>query len=466
MSNHSQLLTNFQKVCELSSDEDIKSFICNNIDLNNYRHDILDISIDLRKGSFQRAKEKLEKLQENEYFLPYVLLKGIVQDLSGEQEKANESFVRTIFLSKKLSLRDAIVTAFSKKYPEVLKAKSFIEDLKTHKLRILHGTIEIANQMYTYVSGLKSMGIFARSLNYFPTYLGYKSDYNIEIGKVDNDIINQFINSFDIFHFHFGSSLHPQNADLPFLKSIGKTSLMQYWGSDVRTLSKALEFNPYARVKERDELVLKRLDFVSKYIDHCIVEFTLSEYVKGYFKRTHFLPQAINLSIYPYSLKEPGEKIIIAHAPTSPEIKGTETITSVVEKLKEKYPIEFILIKGIPHSEAKKIYMKADLVIDQLHSEGYGLLAIECMALGKPVVVSVPDYFVEKYPPDLPVIRANPDNLLEVLEDLIKRKNEFTEIGKRARLYVERYHDIEKIKYDLVHLYYNIMKEDGKFDRG
>ncbi|MEN3043541.1 MAG: glycosyltransferase [Fervidobacterium sp.] len=466
MIDRSELLTNFRKVCELSSDKDLKNFIHSNINLSKYQEDILDISIHLRKGNLQKAKDKFEKLQENKYFLPYVLLKGTIEDLIGEEEKANESFVRAIFLSKEQSLRDAIAITFSKKYPEVLRAKGFVEDLKTHKLRILHGTIEIANQMYTYVSGLKKMGIYARSLNYVSTYLGYKNDYNIEINKVDNNVINQFINSFDIFHFHFGLSLHPQNADLPFLKSIGKTFLMQYWGSDVRALSKALKFNIYAKAKEQEELVLKRLDFVSKYVDHCVVEFTLSEYVKDYFKYIHFLPQAINLNMYHYSPKEPEEKIVIAHAPTNPEIKGTEIITSVVEKLKEKYPIEFVLIKGIPHSEAKKIYMKADLVIDQLHSEGYGLLAIECMALGKPVVVSVPDYFVKKYPPDLPVIRANPDNLLEVLENLIKKRNELPEIGKRGRQYVERYHDIEKVKYDLIQLYYDIMKEEGKFDRG
>ena len=49
-----------------------------------------------------------------------------------------------------------------------------------------------------------------------------------------------------------------------------------------------------------------------------------------------------------------------------------------------------------------------DLVVDQLHMGWYGLLAIETMAEGKPVVSYVRDDF-HGHAPGLPVVNATPD---------------------------------------------------------
>lgn len=445
-----------------SSNEEFKKALKEKLKLDANKEKILDTALNLRNLQIDKAREIIDQIEPDKYSFTYMLLKSIIYDLENNNDEANKSLVRTIILSPKKEFRESILNAFGLKYPEIEKTYNFIENIKTHKLKILHGTMEIANQMHTYVSGLKKLGAFARSVNYYPVYLKYKNDYIIPLEKVNENIINQFINSFDIFHFHFGTSLNPAMSDLPFLKNIGKTILMHYWGSEVRRKSKALELNPYAKVKEEEEKIVKKLIFVSQYINHCVTEFTLPVYVEEYHKHTHFLAQAIDLNKYPYSPKTPGDKIIIAHAPTDPEYKGTPVIKSVIESLSDKYPIEFVLVQGKSHAEARKIYMKADLIIDQLYSEGYGLFTIESMALGKPVIVSVPDYFVNKYPPDLPVIRANPDNLQDVLEKTLSEPEKLPQIGAMGRKYVEKYHDIEKIKFDLLELYYTVMREEGK----
>lgn len=456
------ILNNLKELLEHSSCEEFKKTLKKEIKFNENQEKILDTALALRNSQIDKAQEILKQIEPNKYSFTYMLLKSIIYDLENNNDEANKYLVRTIILSPKKEFREFILNTFGRKYPEIERTYNFIEDIKTHKLKILHGTMEIANQMYTYVSGLKKLGAFAKSVNYYPNYLRYKNDYIILIEKVNDNLINQFINSFDIFHFHFGTSLHPAMADLPFLKNIGKTMLMHYWGSEVRRFSKALEFNPYAKAKDNEERILKQLSFISQYIDHCVTEFTLPVYVEGYHKHIHFLAQAIDLNKYPYSPKTPGDKIIIAHAPTDPEFKGTPVIKSVIESLSDKYPIEFILVQGKSHAEARKIYMGADLIIDQLHSEGYGLFSIESMALGKPVIVSVPDYFVNKYPPDLPVIRANPDNLQDVLEKTLSEPEKLPQIGAMGRKYVEKYHDIEKVKFDLLELYYTVMREEGK----
>ncbi|RPJ07850.1 MAG: tetratricopeptide repeat protein [Deltaproteobacteria bacterium] len=47
--------------------------------------------------------------------------------------------------------------------------------------RVLHGTMEIANQMNTYVSGLRNLRVSAKTVCYYPNYLGYRSDYVIDV---------------------------------------------------------------------------------------------------------------------------------------------------------------------------------------------------------------------------------------------------------------------------------------------
>ena len=76
----------------------------------------------------------------------------------------------------------------------------------------------------------------------------------------------------------------------------------------------------------------------------------------------------------------------IGHAPTHRLVKGTDVIIRSINLLKKKYDFEFILIEGLKNIEAKNQYKKIDVLIDQLFHGWYGGLAVEAMALGKPVI--------------------------------------------------------------------------------
>lgn len=51
------------------------------------------------------------------------------------------------------------------------------------KLRVLHGTMEIANQMRTMTQGLQQVGLFAKVLCYYQSYLNYQSDYSLVLQR-------------------------------------------------------------------------------------------------------------------------------------------------------------------------------------------------------------------------------------------------------------------------------------------
>jgi glycosyltransferase involved in cell wall biosynthesis len=340
---------------------------------------------------------------------------------------------------------------------------SNIKPIMNNKLRVIHGTIEIANQMHTMTEGLKKLGIDAKALNYYPNYLGYKSDYILnlssfkdinEANKETKNIAAKLISENDVFHFHFGTSLTLDYSDLPLLKELGKKVIMQYWGSDVRMYSKAIKLNPYIKVKNMNEDEIKRrLELISMYIPDCLVDYELAEYVKDYHSNVHYTRVAIDLKKYRLIKENCNDKMLIVHAPTSPEIKGTSYILKAVEELKEKYDFEFKLVQGMPHEQATKIYEKADLIIDQILCGGYGVFAIESMAMGKPVICWIDDFMKEKYPKELPIISANPDNIKEKIEYAIKNKDMLKEVGIKGRRYVEKYHNMNIISENMLQIY-------------
>ncbi|WBL46734.1 glycosyltransferase family 1 protein [Clostridium estertheticum] len=330
-------------------------------------------------------------------------------------------------------------------------------------IKVIHGTMEIANQMHTITKALQGCNIEAKSVNYYPSYLDYKSDYNLNLFSIDineadrlsKELAINLINENNIFHFHFGTSLTLDYSDLPILKNLNKKIFMQHWGSDVRLYSVASKYNPYVKVKATDEKeIINKLEFLGKYIDNCIVsDAELYEYVKNFYKNVYLIKQAIDIKEYTIKSKKINHELCIVHAPTSPEIKGTDSVLKVIEELKDKYSFNFKLVQGMSHSEARKIYEEADIIIDQLRIGSYGLLAIEAMAMGKTVITFISDPMKDKYPKQLPIISANPDTLKDTLEYLIINKDMLEKVGEDGRTFVERYHDSNLIAKNLLKLY-------------
>ena len=144
----------------------------------------------------------------------------------------------------------------------------------------------------------------------------------------------------------------------------------------------------------------------------------------------------------------------IVHAPSKRGIKGTDHVIEAVESLREDgYGVKLVLIENMPHRKAVEYYMQADIVVDQLLVGWYGVLAIECMALGKPVCVYIRDD-LQSYLPSMPLVNVSPESLKENLRLLVEDASLRKEIGAKARRFVEETHDGDKIaKYIIKEIY-------------
>ncbi|MBF0302874.1 MAG: glycosyltransferase [Desulfamplus sp.] len=331
--------------------------------------------------------------------------------------------------------------------------------------KVLHGTYEIANQMFTITRALRKEGFIADTVSYYPNYLGYKSDHVLDINSFSSiekanletkKYAQKLINEYDIFHFHFSSTLTLDYSDLPMLNQLSKKRISHYWGSEVRMLSIGKRINPYVKVKQTDENMIKRkLEYFAKYIPHAVVgDYELFEYVKDFHNFVHVIPAAIIIEDYPFvGVNDTNTLPLLVHAPTSPEIKGSKYILKAIEDLRADYKFDFKLIQNTSHAEAKKWYAKANLIIDELHCGTYGLLTIELMSMGKPVLTWISDYMREKYPNELPVVSANPDNIKEKIAYMLNNRDMFSELGRQGRKYVEKYHDVNHVAKQIISIY-------------
>lgn len=303
------------------------------------------------------------------------------------------------------------------------------------------------------------------------------------------------LRGFDIIHFNFGQSIAPQRLpaasarrgrtvprllygcyarllelrDLPILKRAGKGIVVTFQGDDARQGDYCLdhfEISPAHEVESeyygrlRDEHKRRRIELIARYADRI---YALNPDL------LHVLPPAAKFLPYSHidlaEWKPAGTRDVktgppvVVHAPSHRGAKGTRHVVGAVSQLrKEGIPIEFLLVEGLPHAEARQLYERADLVVDQLLCGWYGGLAVEAMALGKPVVAYVREGDLQFIPPgmreELPIINATPATICSVLREwLTVSRHELPELGARCRAYVEKWHDPLEIAAELKRAY-------------
>lgn len=382
-----------------------------------------------------------KSLEGSPYHINLLYNMSYLSDCKGFSEEKVNNYIK----AKMLKFNDS----------HLLKDNIFLKKNNSSSMKVLHGTIEVANQVNTITQGLRNIGIDAKFISYYKNQFQFTDEL---LDRNDYQTISQLISDYDIFHFHFGTSLSINHTDLPLLNELGKRVIMHHWGSEARAYSWVSRYNPYTPFLNDEIKVRRRLEFLGKYIPNCII--SDNEYydvLKEYYQNVFIIRQSIDLlKVQYYGEQKSNSKFTIVHAPTNPKIKGTDYVLKAIEELRDKYDFDFFLVQGMSHQEALKIYQKADLIVDEILSGCYGILSIEAMALGKPVMNWICDFMKETYPKELPIISVNPQNIKEKLEYAINNREMLRELGLRGRKYVETYHDISIISNQLSDLYKKI----------
>ena len=157
----------------------------------------------------------------------------------------------------------------------------------------------------------------------------------------------------------------PRSLQFPILGALRKKSVMHYLGSDIRGKSP------------------QELAFGKKAGAEVVGSYDAIRWVP----EAEMIPPGIDVSAIEPAPPTDRARPVILHAPSSRRRKGTEHVIAACEGL----DADLVLVEGLHHDEAFERYREADIVVDQLNAGWYGLFAIECMALGKPVVTFLHD---------------------------------------------------------------------------
>jgi glycosyltransferase involved in cell wall biosynthesis len=226
-------------------------------------------------------------------------------------------------------------------------------------------------------------------------------------------------------------TLVPKSVQFRILHALGKRGVYQYLGSDIR--GKTREQLAYGLAADAE--IVSSYDAI-RWVPHADV----------------VLP-GIEVSRIDPALPSDRKRPVILHAPSSRKRKGTEHIVAAVEGL----DADLRIVEGMTHDEAFELYREADIVIDQLNAGWYGVFAIECLALGKPVVTFLHDEAVrrteEAYGTKVPLVPTTKETLRESLRPLVEDVALRQRVGAASRAYAERLHDIDKIAGELVEIY-------------
>lgn len=359
-------------------------------------------------------------------------------------------------------------------------------------LRVLHAPELVGGHAGRLAVAEREAGLQSHCITLHSSPYGFQHDESLWANG--NSVVQQEISrwrllmralsSFDVIHFNFGMSILPAPGearpvpvgavhrllrdlytvyvkafalkDLPLLKLARKAIFVTYQGDDARQGDYCKAHFSVSPVGEVDAGYYTAEGDARKRREIAVFE----QYADGIFALNpdllHVLPPRARFLPYghvdprrwqPVALPGTGSRPLVVHAPSHRGAKGTRFVLDAVSRLRaEGIGFDFTLVEGVRNEDARRIYEKADLVIDQLLVGWYGGFAVECMALGKPVICYVREgdlrYIEPEMRSQLPVIRAEPSTLYSVLkEHLTSRRHRLRDIGALGRAYVERWHD-------------------------
>jgi glycosyltransferase involved in cell wall biosynthesis len=306
-------------------------------------------------------------------------------------------------------------------------------------LRVVHCPVNIGGIPATNVQALRRKGVDAKLLMFRPPKL--RSDRpDIVLNTPDGLWRRQLVQAralarllpeTDVFHFYFGLTIVPKSIQFPILKLARKKSVFHFLGSDIRR--KTPEQLAYGR--RADAQIVGSYDAIRWIPDAYVV------------------PPGIDLSRYLLAPPPDNERVRVVHAPSDRRKKGTADVIEACERL----GVELDIVEGVRHDEALERYARADVVVDQLNAGWYGLFAIECMALGRPVLAFLNDDAVARteqaFGTKVPVVSVTKETLTDRLRALVESREERLRVGAESRAYVELVHDPDRVAERLLEIY-------------
>ena len=198
------------------------------------------------------------------------------------------------------------------------------------------------------------------------------------------------------------------------------------------------------------------------------------EIAREYDENAEYLPNPVDTNIFypkPLVRNETGKLKVLIAGKLDWKVKGSDIAIRALSKIKDKVKVSVIaygpnfdetvaladslnlplnILPKVPHEKLNEYYWSADVVIDQFKSGVFGMVSLEAIACGRPVIT----YISSQYAPyeDFPLKDVNtPEKIVEALltEDLVK-------LWKQQYDYLIKNHAPQKVIGKIMQIYLKI----------
>lgn len=331
-----------------------------------------------------------------------------------------------------------------------------------------------ASLMSTMIPQLRKKGVDAIGFNFAPKVFQTKQN----IHNFPDTFLGKLLFAFkflyhlitaDVVHWVYGSGSWSSRPLLFLVSVLKRKKFVEYCGTDVRSLEKLCsdvpsydfeKFSSYQKIQLgtaasslKTQKLFKTLGFIPMPNSPELIDYLIPEVNRAYIS----VSRSIDLSAFTPGLINAKRKLpLVVHIPTNAEIKGTNSFLRAAEELEKEGKLQYKMIQNISREEALKVLSEADIVVDQLLIGEYGVLSMEAMALGKPVVCFIRPKLMSYYQtlePVLPIVNADSDTIKIVLSELCKDEDLRRALGNKGRDYVHSFHNAEKNADHLINIY-------------
>jgi hypothetical protein len=340
-------------------------------------------------------------------------------------------------------------------------------------MKVFIGLTDIANITNNLAKGFKLLGHEVFTCVWNRSYFYPDVNYDLVIdnrpaGNSENIGLKYFFgiagnllqllrkkNLCDLYIFYAPAVL-PMKPIFKILRMLNKKIVCIFWGSDIRYWyalkqemsqlgvdKEMLPFIEFARNRMGGSYFdkLRTVRNAERYADLILSQPQYSQFFRRPYNRA-----TIPLDLTEYQNKvRSQEKLLVLHAPSVPEAKGTDRILEDVAALQaEGLEFEFRKIEKMPNRQLKKLLSEADILIDQLYSISISSVASEAMASGCAVLARyMPEYSKVEMP--CPVVNTNIFTFKNDLKALILDHSRRRSLAEQGPNYVRKVNDCKRV---------------------
>lgn len=322
------------------------------------------------------------------------------------------------------------------------------------KLRILHGPSNVASVASVLARAQRARGLDAHAIC-STTGRGISPDAVLgqrgPSGKRFAPFMLSEFPAYDVFHFYYDETYFGRSFfEINVLRRLGKKVILTFLGCDIRDSRAELAKTgpsicqqcwPEGCARNRKQLLRAAQEADAVFVTTP----DLLAYVPG--ARWLPLPVASDLIVsHEMRLRAfaPDDPLVVFHAPTDPQKKGTAHLEAAIRRLQAGgAPVRLELPKAAEQEKIWQQAARADIAVDQLLSGVYGTFGAEMMVAGIPLINHIDPSAWQEIPAG--IIEAGPDSVEAVLGNILGGKTDLRAQAAAAQAYAVSKHAAEAV---------------------